>query len=110
MNSLDVLKTYRNLALSKETLKELAVDSSENTQETIRIMQRRLQSLLSELAPPMREILKNIQDIRTLMIVKHYYVLGWTERQIAFELHLSVARVNQLRKAFLSSLEQRRSA
>lgn len=110
MNSLDVLKAYRNLVLSKETLKDLALDSSENTQETIRLMQRRLQSLLSELAPPMRDILKRIPDIRTLMIVKHYYVLGWTERQIALELRLSVARINQLRTAFLNSLEQRQSA
>lgn len=59
---------------------------------------------LQALAEPMERLLGEISDVRTYLIVQHYYVMGQTDEEIGMRYSMSRTRVNQVRRLFLKSL------
>lgn len=49
------------------------------------------------------ELLRGIRDFRTYIVIQQYYVLAWTDEQVARALAVSRARVSQLRRQYLES-------
>ena len=49
------------------------------------------------------DLLREIRDFRTYIVIQQYYVLGWTDEQVARALAVSRVRVSQLRRQYLES-------
>lgn len=64
------------------------------------LAQRKEEELML-LAGPVDVLLREIDDVRTYMVVQRYYKLAETDEQISIELNLSRARVNQLRRLYM---------
>ena len=64
------------------------------------LAQRKEEELML-LAGPVDVLLREIDDVRTYMVVQRYYKLAETDEQISIELNLSRARVNQLRRIYM---------
>ncbi len=64
----------------------------------------RLESELHALAPQVSQLLLNIRDMRTYMVIQHYYVFAETDEQIGSFLALTSARVGQIRREYLRDL------
>lgn len=59
---------------------------------------------LQQLYLQLDKLLKEITDIRTYLIVQHYYVYGRTDEQIARIMSLSRTRANQIRTLYMKAL------
>ena len=71
--------------------------------EGLELMLRQREAEQQELAGMVDELLRNIRDFRTYMVIQHYYILAKTDEQVARTLAMSKSRVNQLRMNFLRS-------
>lgn len=49
------------------------------------------------------DLLRGIRDFRTYIVIQQYYVLAWTDEQVARALAVSRVRVSQLRRQYLES-------
>ncbi len=58
---------------------------------------------LRALQAQMDQLLHDIKDFRTYLVIHHYYVLAKTDAQVSRAMSISRARVNQLRLEFLES-------
>lgn len=65
---------------------------------------RRKEEELQALAHPLEQLLSEISDARTYLVVQHYYVLAQTDEEIGLRFSISRTRVNQIRRKFLKSL------
>lgn len=52
---------------------------------------------LRQLAAPMDKLLREITDVRTYMVIQHYYVHARTDEEIGRALSISRTRANQIR-------------
>ena len=66
-------------------------------------MQRKEEEL-RKLQPPMEELLMEISDARTYMVVQHYYVLAKTDEEIGSTLAMSRTRANQIRRIYMKAI------
>lgn len=64
----------------------------------------RKEAELKALSVPVGELLRNISEIRTYLIIQHYYVFGRTDEQIARIMCMSRSRVHQLRNIYLKEI------
>lgn len=63
----------------------------------------RKEAELQELSVPLNKLLQEITDIRTYLVVQHYYVCGRTDEQIARIMSISRTRANQLRQLYMKA-------
>lgn len=59
---------------------------------------------LRQLAVPVETLLRDITDIRTYLVVQHYYVCGRTDEQIARIMSISRTRANQIRQLYMKAV------
>lgn len=130
MTRKELLNTYRRLVLELEELRyQLLRTGTDGRPSGCRTMQfngsrstnvpnaaalqltEGLESLaeqkeaeLQRLAEPITRLLKEIADIRTYLVVQHYYVYGRTDEQIAQIMCISRTRANQLRTSYMKTL------
>lgn len=65
---------------------------------------RRKEEELRALVPLLEALLSEIGDVRTYLVVQHYYVLGQTDEEIGLHFAMSRTRVNQIRRKFVKGL------
>ena len=65
---------------------------------------QRKEEELRKLQPPMEELLMEISDARTYMVVQHYYVLAKTDEEIGSTLAMSRTRANQIRRIYMKAI------
>lgn len=58
---------------------------------------------LRQLGVSVEKLLKEISDIRTYLVVQHYYVCGRTDEQIARIMSISRTRANQIRQLYMKA-------
>ncbi len=64
----------------------------------------RMETELHALAPQVSELLLDIRDVRTYMVIQHYYVFAETDEQIGLLLAITKSRVNQIRQEYLRAV------
>lgn len=68
-------------------------------------MIRNRRAALAEMSTGVCQLISQIANCRTLMIIQHYYLMAETDEQIGYLLGLSTTRVNQLRHKYLRTLD-----
>lgn len=102
-----LLTTYRRLILTRHEFRASSLSATESERRLLQVLHAQNQAALSALAHPMRTLLADINDWRTLHIIQQYYVKGMTDSAIAAQMHLTGARVNQLRQQYLRQFADR---
>lgn len=72
--------------------------------EGLEALASRKEAELQELSAPMDKLLRDITDIRTYLVVQHYYVCGRTDEQIARIMSISRTRANQIRQLYMKTI------
>lgn len=72
--------------------------------EGLEALAERKEAELQKLYVPLEKLLGEITDIRTYLIVQHYYVYGRTDEQIAQIMSLSRTRANQIRTLYMKAI------
>lgn len=65
---------------------------------------RRKEEELRVLSPLLEALLGEIGDVRTYLVVQHYYIMGQTDEEIGLRFSMSRTRVNQIRRKFVKGL------
>ncbi len=63
----------------------------------------RMETELHALAPQVSKLLLDIRDVRTYMVIQHYYVFARSDEEIGALLALSRTRVGQIRRDYLTA-------
>lgn len=58
---------------------------------------------LRQLGEQVEALLNQIKDVRTYMVIQHYYVFAETDEQIGNYLSITRVRANQIRREYLES-------
>ena len=64
----------------------------------------RKEAELRTLQPSMEQLLMEIPDARTYMVIQHYYVLARTDEEIGSALAMSRTRANQIRRLYMKAI------
>jgi DNA-directed RNA polymerase specialized sigma subunit len=94
MTSIDLLKAYREIIIELQQL----LEQQSTPGVTERINHRRMRR--EAMADAVNQIIEQINHPRTYVVIKKYYQHGLTDEAIAREIHMSRARVNQIRNAY----------
>ncbi len=65
---------------------------------------QRLQQELDALAPEVHKLLLDIRDMKTYLVIQHYYVFAQSDEEIGSLLALSRTRVGQIRRDCFNAL------
>lgn len=66
-------------------------------------MKHQKETELQQLGQQVEQLLKEIKDFRTYIVIQHYYLLARTDEQVARTISMSKSRVNQIRMGYLRS-------
>lgn len=69
--------------------------------EGLEALAARMETELHALAPQVSKLLLDIRDVRTYMVIQHYYVFARSDEEIGALLALSRTRVGQIRRDYL---------
>lgn len=72
--------------------------------EGLEALASRKEAELQKLSAPVDRLLKDITDIRTYLVIQHYYVCGRTDEQIARIMSISRTRANQIRSLYMKAI------
>lgn len=72
--------------------------------EGLESLAARKEAELEMLYAPLDKLLKEISDIRTYLVVQHYYVCGRTDEQVARIMSISRTRANQIRQIYMKAI------
>ncbi len=72
--------------------------------EGLEALSSRKREDLSRMSMPLCELLSQITDHRTYMVIQRYYLMAETDASIAAAMSITRERVNQIRRRFLRSL------
>lgn len=64
----------------------------------------RLEQELHSLAPSVDNLLLDVRDMKTYLVIQHYYVFARSDEEIGSLLSLSRSRVGQIRRDFFRAL------
>lgn len=77
-----------------------ALQAAEGIEEMI----DRKRTELADLAVPVGALMSKIGNLRTYMVIQQYYLLASTDANIARDMSMSRARVNQIRNDYLAQV------